>query len=145
MTGWRACSTAMISPSSAVAVTRRTPGSRARAMTSEWYRAAAKGFGIPANTPRPSCRMGEALPCIGRVARTIAAPYAAPMHWCPRHTPRIGVAAPNRRTASVEIPASPGPPGPGEMTMCEGRSAAMSSSDTLSLRRTTGSSPSSRT
>ena len=135
----------MISPSSAVAITRRTAGSRARAMTSEWYRAAGNGFGIPAKIPRPSCRMREALPCIGRAARAIPAPYAAPMHWCPRQIPRIGVVAPWWRTTSTEIPASTGEPGPGEMMMWEGRSDAISSCDMASWRLTTDSSPSSRT
>jgi len=95
--------------------------------------------------PRPSCRISEALPCIGRAARTIAAPYAAATHWCPRHTPRIGVVARNRRITSVEIPASAGERGPGEMMMCDGPSAAISFSVVASWRRTTASSPSSRT
>src|SRR3989441_13016984 len=54
------------------------------------------------------------------------APYAAPMHWCPRHTPRMGIVDPNRRTTSVEIPASPGEQGPGEMMICEGPSRSIS-------------------
>ena len=41
--------------------------------------------------PRPSWWIHDAFPCIGRPARTIAAPYAAPMHWWPRHTPKIGI------------------------------------------------------
>src|SRR2546422_4876772 len=57
--------------------------------------------------------MRDALPCIGRPGRTMPAPYAAPMHWCPRHTPRMGIVEPNRRTTSVEIPASPGEQSPG--------------------------------
>src|SRR5213083_2104883 len=48
------------------------------------------------------------------------------MHWCPRHTPRIGVLGPKRRTTSVEIPASPGVQGPGERMMCEGCSVSIS-------------------
>ena len=52
---------------------------------------------------------------------------------------------PKRRTTSVEIPASVGEQGPGEMMMCDGASAAMSSSVSASLRRTSGSSPSSST
>ena len=95
--------------------------------------------------PPPSWWMRETFPCIGRLARTISAPYAAPMHWWPRQTPRMGVEAPIRRIVSVETPASVGEQGPGEMMTCEGPSAATSSGVTASLRRTTGSSPSSRT
>src|SRR3989454_8089774 len=78
--------------------------------------------------------MRDALPCIGRPARTMPAPYAAPMHWCPRHTPRMGIVDPNRRTTSVEIPASPGEQGPGEMMICEGPSRSISSCDVASWR-----------
>ena len=69
-------------------------------------------------------------------------PYAAAMHWCPRHTPRIGTAAPSRVTTSGEIPASAGEHGPGEMTMCDGASAATSSTPTSSFRTVTVRSPS---
>src|SRR5437879_2544560 len=57
------------------------------------------------------------------------------MHWWPRQTPRMGVAGPKRRTTSVEIPASPGEHGPGEMMIWEGRSASISSGVVVSWRR----------
>ena len=65
---WR---TPMISPSSAVAVTSSSSGTRSRSIASEWYRVTANGDGTPANTPRPSCVTGESLPCITRCARTM--------------------------------------------------------------------------
>src|SRR6266699_1332006 len=39
----------------------------------------------------------------------------------------MGIVGPKRRTTSVEIPASPGEPGPGEMLMWDGRSCSISS------------------
>src|SRR6266699_2956363 len=54
------------------------------------------------------------------------------MHWWPRQTPRIGIVGPNRRTTSVEIPASPGEHGPGEMMMWDGRNVSISSYDVAS-------------
>ena len=52
----------MISPSSpAEAVTRRDAGSDARAMTSEWYRAAQSGVGSPAKTLDKALGVIEAL------------------------------------------------------------------------------------
>ena len=65
------------------------------------------------------------------------------MHWWPRQTPRIGIVGPKRRTTSVEIPASSGVRGPGEMTMRSGAIASISSSVTASLRTTLTSAPSS--
>ena len=59
-----------------------------------------------------------------------------PMHWCPRHTPKIGVVGANRFSTSLEMPASFGVHGPGEMMMCVGFSAAISSSVIWSLRTT---------
>ena len=64
------------------------------------------------------------------------------MHWWPRHTPRIGVVEPKRRTTSVEIPASAGDRGPGERLMWLGASAATCARVTASLRHTTASPPS---
>ena len=57
----------------------------------------------------------------------------------------MGVVGPKRRTTSVEMPASCGVHGPGEMMMWLGASAATSSSDISSLRHTTASAPRSRT
>ena len=65
------------------------------------------------------------------------------MHWCPRQTPRIGICAPKRRTRSLLIPASRGVQGPGEMQMCLGANAAISSSEISSFRLTTSWQPSS--
>ena len=67
------------------------------------------------------------------------------MHWWPRQTPSTGIVGPTRLTTSVEMPASAGEQGPGEMITCEGASASTSSAVIASCRRTTGSSPSSRT
>ena len=67
------------------------------------------------------------------------------MHWWPRHTPSTGVVAPSLRTTSVEMPASRGVHGPGEMITCDGASASTSSIDFSSLRHTTASPPSSWT
>ena len=53
----------------------------------------------------------------------------------------MGVVGPKRRTTSVEMPASCGVHGPGEMMMWLGASAATSSSVISSLRRTTASAP----
>ena len=96
--------------------------------------------------PRRRGRSREALPCIGRRARTIWPPKAWPMHWWPRQTPedrdrRARAGAP----AARDTPASLGVQGPGEMTMCEGSSAAISSTVTASQRTTSVAQPSSRT
>src|SRR5688500_17403968 len=45
--------------------------------------------------------MREVRPRIGRPARAIVAPQAAPMHWWPRQTPRNGVAAPGPGMTAV--------------------------------------------
>ena len=47
------------------------------------------------------------------------------MHWWPRQTPRIGTRPAKVSITSMLIPADSGRPGPGEMTMASGRSAAM--------------------
>jgi hypothetical protein len=93
--------------------------------------------------PAPVWRMGEVLPCITRSARTTLPPYAAPMDWWPRQTPRIGVVGPSRRITSTETPASLGVHGPGETTIRSGARAAISSTVSSSLRRTSISAPSS--
>ncbi len=54
-------------------------------------------------------------------------------------------APPTRRTTSLEIPASAGEQGPGEMITCDGARLRMSSTVSASFRWTAGSSPSSRT
>ena len=66
------------------------------------------------------------------------------MHWCPRQTPSVGTVGPKRRTTSVEMPASAGVRGPGEMTMRSGAIASISPSVTASLRTTVTSAPSSQ-
>ncbi len=43
------------------------------------------------------------------------------MHWWPRQTPSSGIRGPNRSTTSLEIPASRGVHGPGEMISRLGR------------------------
>ena len=43
------------------------------------------------------------------------APKAWPMHWCPRHTPKMGTSPPSSVTTSRLTPPSSGRPGPGEM------------------------------
>ena len=56
-------------------------GTDAGSTTSEWYRAAVKGLGMPANKSSPLCLMADALPCLGFLARVMRMPYAAPIHW----------------------------------------------------------------
>ena len=45
----------------------------------------------------------------------------APMHWWPRHTPRIGTRRRSRVITALLMPASVGVQGPGEMMMWRGR------------------------
>jgi hypothetical protein len=77
-----------------------------------------------------------ALPCICTCARTTWPPSAAPIAWCPRHTPRMGSLPAKWRIASTQIPASAGEQGPGESTSWSGRSAAISCTEISSLRNT---------
>ena len=63
------------------------------------------------------------------------------MHWWPRQTPSSGMLGPNRSTTALEIPASLGVHGPGEMINRVGRMASISSSVIRSLRTTCKSSP----
>ncbi len=65
------------------------------------------------------------------------------MHWWPRQTPRIGIWPENRWIAALEIPASLGRPGPGEITRAEGFRRAISSTVISSFRTTSGVEPSS--
>ena len=65
------------------------------------------------------------------------------MHWCPRHTPSTGSFGPIFAMTSLEMPASFGVHGPGEMTTASGFSASISATVISSLRFTTGSAPSS--
>ena len=71
-------------------------------------------------------------------ARTTVAPKAAPIAWCPRHTPRIGTCSRKLLDERDEIPASAGVHGPGEMTIRSNsaRRARISSTVILSLRTT---------
>ena len=85
----------------------------------------------------------DSLPCMISEARTTRAPKAAPMHWWPRHTPRIGMRGANRRITSHETPASLGVQGPGETTMRCGRIASMASGVIRSFNATRVSAPSS--
>ena len=103
-------------------------GSPARSTTSEWYRPTPRGLGKPSNRAPPSWRTAERRPCMGRRARPTRAPKAAPIHWWPRQIPRIGTRPDRLCTRAVEIPASAGVQGPGEITMASGASAAASSS-----------------
>ena len=64
------------------------------------------------------------------------------MLWWPRHTPRIGVVAPNRSITAIDTPASFGVHGPGEITMRCGASFSISSTVSASLRSTRTSAPS---
>ena len=81
--------------------------------------AASNGEGRPSNEPMPAWWTGHALPCTGGT-RITSAPYATPMAWWPRQTPRIGTDGPRRRTSSTLIPAFSGRDGPGEMTIASG-------------------------
>jgi hypothetical protein len=65
------------------------------------------------------------------------------MDWWPRHTPRIGVVGPNRRTTSTDTPASAGVHGPGEITIRSGASSRICSTDSSSFLRTSISAPNS--
>ena len=49
-------------------------------------------------------------------ALTTFAPKAAPIDWCPKQTPKIGIEPENCLIASTDIPASLGVQGPGEIT-----------------------------
>ena len=69
---------------------------------------AVKGEGSPVKTETPVWWIFEVFPCIGLPARTISPPYAAPIAWWPRQTPKIGMRGPKRRMASTETPASVG-------------------------------------
>ena len=46
------------------------------------------------------------------------------MHWCPRHTPRIGISPASCVDHCKADPDSSGRPGPGDMTIASGRSDA---------------------
>jgi len=76
-------------------------------------------------------------------ARTTLPPNAAPIAWCPRHTPRIGRRPAWASMAGTHTPASAGEHGPGESTTRSGASAPMPSTSISSLRTTRTSSPSS--
>ncbi len=76
-------------------------------------------------------------------ARTIRPPNTWPIDWWPRHTPRIGITPAKRRIVSIEMPASFGVHGPGEITIRAGASWATPSTVSASLRSTRTSSPSS--
>ena len=89
-----------------------------RASGSAWPGAATC---TPANTPLPSCVTAETLPCRISPAPSTMPPNTSPMHWWPRHTPRIGTLPAKRLMTSLLMPASLGLPGPGEMMMCVGR------------------------
>src|SRR5579883_1292801 len=65
---------------------------------------------------------------------------AWPMHWCPRHIPRIGLRPEYSAMSRMDWPASFGVQGPGEMTIASGSSRGSGAS----LRTTTGPAPSSR-
>ena len=53
-------------------------------------------------------------------ARMMRPPKAAPMLWCPRHTPSMGNLPAKCLMAATEIPASAGEHGPGDTTRCVG-------------------------
>jgi hypothetical protein len=67
---------------------------------------------MPRKIPSPVWRIGEVLPCIGFAARTTSPPYACPIDWCPRQTPRIGILDPSSRIVSTDTPASVACTGP---------------------------------
>src|SRR5207248_1734149 len=60
----------------------------------------------------------------------------------PSPTPSVGVVGPSRRMTSSDAAASPGRPGPGEMTSCAGARRSASSASSSSLRSTFTSTPS---
>ena len=64
-----------------------------------------KGEGRPPNTPRPSCSMGEVLPCISVLARTTSPPKAWPIDWWPRQTPRMGMVSAAVSISDRQMPA----------------------------------------
>ena len=133
----------MISPSAVHALTSSVAGREARSTMSEWYRVASKGEGRPSKRPRPSWRMGDVLPCIRRSARTTRPPYACPMAWWPRQTPKMGSSAPRSRRTASEMPASFGVHGPGEMRMPWGARARMPATSMPSFLKTSTLAPSS--
>ena len=68
-------------------------------------------------------------------------PNAAPIDWCPKQTPSIGTD--DAFIKSIEMPASFGVQGPGEITILLGLSEAISSRLTSSFLFTITSLPSS--
>jgi hypothetical protein len=77
-------------------------------------------------------------------ARTIFPPNATPIDWWPKHTPNRGVPLPAHSfTTSIEMPASCGSPGPGEITTPSGSRAMSFAALIASLRITSTSAPSS--
>ena len=111
----------MISPSSLQAVTTSSLGQVARLDHQRVVAGGAQRVGqARRRRPRRRGRSRDALPCIGRRARTICPPKAWPMHWWPRQTPRIGIVGPSaaHQGHATRRPRC-GVQGPGEMTMCD--------------------------
>ena len=82
---------------------------------------AKKLLGVSLKIPEPSCITGESFPCINSLALIIFEPKAWPMHWCPKHTPRIGILPLKFLITSRDIPASLGVHGPGDITKYSGK------------------------
>lgn len=82
---------------------------------------------------------------MGRTARSTRPPNTSPMHWWPRHTPKIGMRWPKAAITALLIPASLGVQGPGETMMCVGARASISPKEIASWRTTRRGWPSSPT
>src|SRR3990170_2911662 len=140
---WR---TAMISPSSAVALTSSAEGTLDDSIARLWYRPATIGFGRPSNTVRPSCRTRLVLPWRSRAACPTVPPNAVPTPWWPRQTPRVDVHGLSSRRISAHTPKSrgfAGCPGPGDSTIASGSMPRTSLRVIASFLTTTGCAPSS--
>ncbi len=93
--------------------------------------------------PVPSCETSASLPWIGS-PRIVRPPKASTIDWWPRQTPSVGTpASGNARAASIEIPASAGVHGPGEITRRSAPRSSSSATSALSFLTTSTSAPSS--
>jgi len=75
------CRRPMAMPPGPRAVMARSGGMVSSATISEWQRAAGKGWGRPASSPRPSWVIGDAWPRTGQGAVVMVAPEATAMAW----------------------------------------------------------------
>ena len=109
------CRSPIINPSSVQAVISKDSGKLGLSTINEWYRMAWKGLGNPLNTPVSLWWIKEVLPCLISFALITVPPNDSPRHWWPKQTPNIGNLGAKYLIVSLDIPASVGLQGPGEM------------------------------